>query len=340
METAAIEVKDKLELKPNSEKLDLRQKFENKFNESFAMVLNEGKPKISLDIFYSPHETAEDLEGLSKSEKFRQADVYIPEIFGWNKGSLRFLREAALGEIGFEELRKKSKRYSKPFRKTLEGLYNSQKAVTLIDVKSDSGLRKESDTIWDYSPSLDGDFSQLLVYTKTFLQNLSSYITRREDYMLLQITPQRVEELLGRYPWLTSKKEIKILLSFGSGHAHIPDNYNKTSFTDEGIIRSKFGEKVNDDLASKIFLEDFFETLLSVPFSTVRDWLTKDSKKIQTLKRIIIGQLNYKDAQRIFDYCKRMRVFPRDEMERMFSEKNIEIPGNEKELDGLLAKSL
>ena len=334
METGSVGIKNRTETQSIVEKTDLHQNLQDRFNESFAKVFNGGKPKISVDIFYSPHDTPEDMRGLS--DQLKQTDVYIPEAFSWNRRVLSMLRDVSSGEIDPGKLSRRIRRnYSGVFRNSLEEIYDSKKAITLVDVRSDAKLRTESDGAWDYLPSLDGSFAEALNYTKTFVSNLSSYIARREDYILSQVTPRKIKELIEQYPWLRDKKEIKILLSLGSGHAPMPDDFSRTSFTDEAIIKSKLGEQISDDLASKVFLENFLDTILLGQFSTSRYWLTKDTKKIVRLKRIIIGQLNYQDAQRIFDYCKRMRVFPRDEMERMFSEKNIEIPGNEKELDGL-----
>lgn len=326
----------RLEQAPPKE-VNFRQRVEQKFNQAFAEVSQEPHPQISVDIFFSYHNTPEDLEGLS--ERIRQTDIYIPEAFSWSKRHLELLRVSSSGDITLAELHQRLRRYPPIFRKQVKDVYDSHKAITFIDVPARQRLTRESNEGWSYNPPYEGNFSQMLDYTRTSLDNPSSHQNNREQYMLRQITPKKVEELFEKYPWLGSQQRINILLSLGVGHAPMPPDYSKYSFLDEGIIRHKFGEKVNDELTAKIFLESFFENLLSMKYISPRVWLTRHSRKISMLERRILSQVSFEDAQRVFNYRKSRGVFPKEEFDRIFDEKGIKIPRNEKELDAFLAKS-
>lgn len=319
---------------------DFRQRVEDKFNWAFGEVFQENKPRISVDIFFSCDKTPEDLEGLY--ERIREADIYIPEAFGWERRHLDLFRKASFGEIDSAQLTKRLKRYSPVFRKQVQDVYNSHKPITIIDVPSWHRLKNESNEVWTHSPSYEGNFYQVLDYTRAVLANLSYYHNDREEYMLRQVTPKKIEELLKIYPSPVIQQTINILLSLGSGHVPMPLDYSEYSFTDEGIIRSKFGKEVDDELAARIFLESFLEDMISSSgYIRLTDWLTKYSKKISMLKRRIVGELTFEEAQKIFDYRKSYQgIFPRQEFNRIFFEKRISIPRNEKELDEFLAKPL
>jgi len=313
---------------------DLRQRVEDKFKQVFGEVFQRDTPQISIGIFFSFHGTPEDLEGLH--ERIKEADIYIPEGMGWTKNHLDALRNASFGKISLDVFRQRY-RGNPAFRRKLEDVYNSCIAITIIDVPSRHRLNKESDAIWVYDPYQKDNFSETLDYTRESLCNIATNIDKREEYMLSQITQKRIEELLGAYPSLRNQKPIKILLSIGSSHAASPSDYSESSFTDEGIIRSRLGEKIDDDLVAKIFLERYFELSSYSAHLSLREWLSKSSRKISRFERLIISQLNLQDAKRIFDYIKRTGIrVPRTEFERIFEEKDIKIPQSEGELDELL----
>ena len=313
------------------------QRVEDRFNLAFGEVLQEDKPQIHAEPFLYLHKTRKDSELLD--EEIEKADIYIPEVFGWRPKDLKLLRKASSAEISRTELTEKLKGRSASFRRTAEDVYDSQKAIAIIDVPANHQLKKESDAIWNYDPPYEGGFSEALNYTRTFLDNIASHLNKREEYILSQITPEKVEELLHIYPLLKDKKTIKILLSIGLGHSLVPPDYPESTFTDQGIITRRLNREVDDDLAAKIFLESFFDALAYTEH--MGSLLTNDSRKLAMLKRKIIGELNLEDAQRIFNSNKGQEIFifPRTEFYRIFNEKGIKkIPSTEKELDEFLAK--
>lgn len=331
---------------------DLRKRLEDKFNWAFGEVFQRRNqeadtPRVKVKMFYSYHATPEDLSGLiaefaEKENSGDSIDAYFPEAFGWTQKDLRLFNKFSFGDIALEELDKRLKKYSPALRKNIKGTHFYHIPVGIIDVPSGHSLIKDSDEVWNYSPSYDGDFKQVLNYTRNFLGKLAHHNNKREDYMLSQITPEKIEKLLKTYKELANKKEINILLSLGIGHAPLPYDYPESSLTNQGILMSRYGKKIDDDLAAKIFLESFMENLFSTGFG---GRLISDSRKFSMYKRKILSQFSYQDAERIFEYIKSHvdesgeSIFPRDEFNRMFDKKGLTLPRSERELDAFLAKS-
>ena len=334
------EAQNQLESQPRLEQGDLRQRLEGKFNQVFQ------GPQISVDILFSYHGTHEDLERLDERFKGSDFDIYIPESFGWKPEYLKTFRYASSGKKGLRKLIEElgENKVSPSFPKTLEIIHRSCKPITIIDVPFGDPLVERSEKVSDYKPPLTGELPEALDYTRDFLSNNADYQNAREKYMPDAITPEKVEELLKNYPSLRNKQAISILLSLGSAHAPMPPDYSEYSFTDEGIVKSKFGKEVDDELAARIFLEGTFKPLVEA----WRILLTRDYIKISKLERIIFSQFKFsgedkKDVEAIFNYVKEHQDFIPPTMPLMlFNEvlkkKGITIPRTEQELDEFLAR--
>lgn len=329
MDEGSVEVPKQVEAQPRLEQVDLRRRLEDKFNQVFQ------GPQISVDILFSAHETAKDLEGLEERFKDSDFDIYIPESFGWKSQYLEAFRNASSGRSPRKIIESLREEVSPSFRKRLEIVRGTGKAITIIDVPAGNYLVRKSEETSDYRPPM-GEFTEVLDYTRDFLNKYANYQKEREQYMLDQVDTSKVQELLRKYRWLRNMPAIKILLNLGRGHGPMPSDYSTYSFTEEGIKKSKFDQPVDDELAAKIFLENPFERAFPKGYLSLRDWLTDDSTKIDKLKRVIISNLNYEDASRLFNYVKREK----GEAFRMQFYRRIlgEIPQSEETLDEFLAK--
>jgi hypothetical protein len=304
-------------------------------------------PRIKVKMFYSPHATREDLTGLigefGEREKSQDSiHAYFPEAFGYSekRGDLDLFRQSSFGEISSKKLNKRLAKYDPVTRRNIENVYFFHIPIGIIDVPVGDRLKKESNEIWGYKPPCESDFKQVLDYTKIFLGKLAKHINKRENYMLSQITPENIEELLKTYPGLVGNKtELNILLSLGSAHAPMPSDFSNHSFTNEGIIRNKFFRKpvneesgndpVNDELAAKVFLEYFIDKYISNPNSY---WPIDDSNKLARVKRIFVGEMKTEDPERIFNNIKQslekrgVELPPTEELRRLFSERGLPDP--------------
>lgn len=316
MEVGA-EVTNRQEAQPRE--MDFRQKLEDRFQLAFTEVYRrggqeEGTPRVRVKPFYSAHRTREDLIELMGefAERDKSQDsihLYIPEALGWTKKTLGLFTEVSFGKMSPEELDKRLSKFEKhnpAYAKNIRDVYYFHIPIIIIDASARHKITKDSKTAWNLEPPYEGDFQQALDYTRAFLFNLAKHVNRREHYMLSQITPEKVEKLLGTYPGLVGNKtELNILMSLGLGHAPMPTDYSNHSFTNEGIIKSKFGKPVDDELAAKIFLESFIDKYLSSQYGNFSSsWLTNDSRKLAKFKRIFVGQMNREDAERIFNDVK------------------------------------
>ncbi len=340
------EVNNRQEAQPRE--ADFRQRIESRFQltfvEAYRKISQEADgPHVNVDIFFSPHGTLADLEGLERRFKEYDPDIYIPEGIGWSQKDLDQLRQSASGKKDGTQLRLGDR--SVVFKRIAEIARGSKKAITFIDVPH-GHIGKKFNEVWNFNLPLKGNFSEALGYTRSLLSNLALHINNREEYMLDQINSEKVKELFEVYPSLRNVETIRILLSLGRAHAPMPSDYSSHSFTNEGIIRNKFGKPVNDELAAKIFLEYFIDKYLSRPYSSFPSyWLTNDSKKLDRFKRRFVGQMNMQDAERIFNYIKSdvekngVPLLPVNELESLFRDKNLQIP-EPKNLDEYLNKSI
>jgi len=299
--------------------------------------------KIKYEFFFAPHNSPTDMKGLE--ERFRQTDIYIPESARWTQEQLNVLRDVANGKIDVtqkipgEEDGSPSHRWNIQF---LRMIYNSHKPITLADVpKAEHKEWEVARTNWN------GTFSDILISAKEQSANILQASREREQHILDHLEP-RVKELIGEHPSLKDKKEINVLLSLGLAHDPIYIDLKKRggetvrffgqsspvfSFMEEGARRLRFNKPIEDDLASKMYLEMIFNG----SFGRDIDKMTEDTMKSVKLSRKILRKFSFEEARQIFESIK-IGQDPRLVMETKLKEKNINLPQSEKEMDEFLAK--
>ena len=73
---------------------------------------------IQLKIYFGGHDTEEDADKLAKG--LQEADVYIPEVNGWNDSALKFFSDVSKGEQSLDTIIKDAERSGAvigPFRR-------------------------------------------------------------------------------------------------------------------------------------------------------------------------------------------------------------------------------
>lgn len=327
------EVAEKPSLKAESRELsDFGRRLSEVFREQEL-----GEPKISVRIFSSWHATPKDMEGIN--DEIANADIYIPEFFGHSNQDLEVLNDSSKGEVPLEKIIRRYKgNRSEIFLLTIEHVYNSQKPIAIIDVPEGNPLTEIQKRANNYDPSPFSNFTDVIEHVKKYLKDNANYQNMREDYMLQQIKPA-VEEILKTHPELKNKDQIIILLSIGSAHDHLGDDYSKVGFWDEGVLRNKKGENLNNEaeLAARIFIEIAYGNLLSV-------WLGQQIQDIGTAKstmfmRKVFSQFELKDAENMFNEINRIGANYYELLNKIKA-KNIILPKTEAELDEFLAKPL
>lgn len=278
-------------------------------------------PSIAINIFYGSHQSAEDQKRLG--EAFQKADVYVPEVPGWNPETLKIFRSVSDGRL---EPRDAIRRLGNFFRESrlaeLKILYNSKKPVIFVDVpvRHPIDLRIVSQ-LNRLSESIDflvlNTFRGNIEGVREVIRNFAQTQKEREDYMLLNLKP-KIEEFLKEHPELKGKKKLDILLNLGAVHTNLYRSLKKDnqevgrtfndmptifSHTEEGIRRSLFGKDIKDELAAKIILELLFKDELEQWTSEK----TKDSIEQNKIYRAIFSQISIKDAEDLFNRARRSK---------------------------------
>lgn len=273
-----------------------------------------GEPALSVDIFYSAHDTPKDFEKLANF--LPQADIYIPESIGWSSVDQAHYDAISAGRKTPEEIIKSLKVTTPDMYPThdtklkeFEILYNSHKPIIFIDIPLRHQLTQRFNALdVAFLDSLTGHFEEDLESYKAFLQKIAQFQKERETYMLSQFKP-KIVELLENHPELKEKADLRILVTLGSLHTPIWHALKKSgqktaalfkskpyvhSHENEVIRRNMFGKEVSDELVARAYLEsEFFEH-----FIPARD---EDTEELAILMRNIIDQFSTIDIKAVFD---------------------------------------
>ena len=252
------------------------ESLKERFGHLFRREWREEKlPTVALDIFYSAHGEEKDLEGFE--EKFKKADIYIPEFFGWNETNLKEFRNIAEGKQQPKEFE-----YLSGFaERQYSILYNSHKPITFIDLPKDHQLVNQvlSHLNKDYLIHRErtSDFQEFLGRVKDWHKRWAELQRQRENYMLSQLEPS-LKQLLKKRPELRQKEKLKVLMSLGSLHTGLYHQLLKQgraaarTFSRSPYIYSNaseltrryfFHKDVDDLLAARAWLEEVLEQEIS-----------------------------------------------------------------------------
>lgn len=314
--------------------------FESELNQIFQGQ-ESGKPRVSVEILPLFHATPEDMKVIR--DKITDADIYIPEVFSYAPEELEGLNNSSSGETPLEEIIRKfkRKRRHKNFLSAIELVYESKKPIAIIDVPKGHPLTKTQEEARVYDPLSCDNFEDVLSYIKKFLSNHAKYQNMREEYMKLHIKPA-VEKILRTHPDLMSKENIIVLLSIGYGHSFVGEDYSKVGFSDEGFLRSKKGEGLDneegDKLAARVFIENACGNLLFTALG--RSMLDIDTEKLVAIKRKVFSQFEIEDAKDIFDEIKKYGVANIYKFIEKINAKKIQLPGNREDVDEFLKQPI
>ncbi|MBI4119716.1 MAG: hypothetical protein HY456_02635 [Parcubacteria group bacterium] len=310
------------------------------------------RPPYFVDIYYSPHETSKDLEPIA--EKFKNADVFMPEAFGWVHKEPVVLNEVSRGEkkpeAALQELGcvpQKDPFYSFHLQ-MLNLIYDSQKPIAIVDVPRNHPLEKKIREVGS-GFRFKSDFDANLAMIKEHFKKVAGVEKEREEYILSQLQPA-VQSILENNPALQKQPEVRVLIALGAAHTSLFHQLKKSeyktsrqfkdelimfSFQDEMIRRYWFNKEVGDELAAKTLFDIIFGNLFWNDFTK----LTDDSAKLIALKRKIITQFNYDEIKglfKTFGFDVAILYFLKPFLKRKMEGKGIKFPKSEQELNALL----
>lgn len=305
-------------------------------------------PNMQIDISYGTHITEKDAEKMR--DKFNSADVFVPEVPGYDNELLGIFRNVSMGRLTPEQFLGRTSPLFPDFQRGMaKMLYGSRKLVLFIDVPHNNPLHRSLVHAYSSNEVLTGSFSSFLDSLKINRRKIRELQTERENFLLTQF-PIKMRELLAEYPQLKEKEQIRVLLQLGSVHTGIYHNLKKQGrevnrefsanpyvydFESEVENRYGFGKDVSDELVAKVFLENMIIQQL-LPKEITR---TIATDKLDIFSRRVIPQFSFKEIEEIFN-----RLVKREDGRRIFADKfrqkGIKIPQSEEELDEFLSKPL
>ena len=176
-------------------------------------------------IFYGPHGSAKDIEGLVTPLK--QADIFLPECIGWSPNHLIAYNAVSEGVLtpqdavsGFAI----GTSHMTVSRDTALGffnmLYKSRKPVAFIDAPVDHPLTAKFVEHGSKGFRLGKEFSETLRYAEDHLREIAAMDIEREDYQVAHLEPT-VDGILKLNSALARRNPVKILLFEGAAHTRI-----------------------------------------------------------------------------------------------------------------------
>lgn len=315
------------QLKAESQALNLKPSWVKKMKEKFNAVFGEENtvdymkiekmPPVSVDIFYSPHVSPEDREGLAN--KFENADIYIPEAYGWSKRTLSMYRNVSMGNIDPKKaLRKLGILEKHPFYSVLSSdlsmIYSSKKPIGFIDASKDNPLFKQYRSLfsqYNVNP-FESSFEDLVVSCRNGCKIFGEFEKARDDYMLSRFRPT-ILEVIDKNPKLKSKDKLNVLLFLGSGNTPVFHNLKREGLfdvsrtmkgkqfglRDEIQRRAMFGKEVDDTLIAQAVAEILFEPVFER--SRIYDLIANDYQKTTILKRKLFSTFSLDEVRSLVE---------------------------------------
>lgn len=326
-----------------------------KTEEAAARMKNEVNktkegPKIEIEIFYGPHITGKDAEGLA--EKIKECDVFIPEMFGENKRTLDLLSDFSEGKISPRDYYKKHgidlgeiEEGSEPFLVALvNAIYNTHKLITLLDVPSGHPTYGRHEYLRELEFNFSMPFEKLVALHRRQGYEFANLQKDREQLILRRLLHFKKELARGAIPELRGKDSVKILLFLGAAHTGIYHELKKRgeaasrqfshlpyTMSEEVTRRLLFDKEVSDDLIAKEFLGMLLDKMLEkymlgISFDT--------SLKIKFTKKLT-KLFSFEEIKNVFDKMRGKGGLTESIAPELFSaiaQKGITFPKSEEEM--------
>ena len=311
---------DNLNTTRNEESL-IAEKVSSELEHTLERDLNKERgPKIKIKILFGAHGTAEEAEQLRGP--LSQADIFIPELAGWDVTGRLDLDDLSLGSITPEVLLQKRKVTEnnpsyKFLKREFEILYQSGKIIGLIDVTKNDPLydrlvqthfgQKRRDMLQSKN------FAQLIEDFKRNIQERAQ-VQRERENLLVDNLESELKDLVEKYSYLKNKKEVNALLFLGAVHTRVyhilypkmedtSRNFGKETesyrfgYDMEALRRYIFNKEISDELAARAILET---VIASVTLSHLQD-ITSNFLKIMLYLKKVVKKFSIEEIRKILE---------------------------------------
>lgn len=305
-------------------------------------------PNIKYELYFSPHGNPDDFQGLFKLIK--DADIYIPEVYGWSKEYLGIYQNVSAGkktpEQAIREKQIDDVEMNKLLLEELQALYKTNKPIAFIDLPEEE-VPQGKNRIWLGAR----DFEGLLANVQHYLDEESKLNHKREEHMVEELAT-KVDEILDSNPDLKTKHKVRVLVSLGSVHTGVYHELRDSgerverefnvmpqvySLSDEGVRRYMWEKPIDQQLLAQILLETTFGEV----FQSELEKVSTDNTKIDLFKRKVASRFDIDEIRNIFhlltytDWNYFKGSFE-GHMTYLMETKGLKIPQSEQELDEIV----
>ncbi len=311
----------------------------------------EAEPKITVDFFFSGHNTAEDVSRLP--EALKNADVYVPELAGWTKKTEQAINQVSQGKGRLETQPGSIQEIED------SSLYNTKIPVVFIDIpkghslikKIQDSVTKSKDAAIDFSY---GNFDEAMEIEKKATTDMALAMKEREEFIADKLKKE-LKTLTKKFPQLKNKADIRVLVQLGTAHTTV---YRKlkpeleSSKITLGQSPSVFGtsgeilrrliknpqDTINDDLYAKGMLENLISDFFILN-------ITSNTNKINWVSRKLVANLSTDQIRSFSKYMGGLstvtNMIQSEEVRtrkliRELEKMGVKLPTTEEEIDKLL----
>lgn len=291
-----------------------------------------GTTKISIEIFYSPHDTKEDVKGLE--QKIKEADVFSVEAIGWSEQLFIDLNLVSQGELTPQDFIGKYKiggldkqEPFQPYQLTvLDALFGSRKFVISFDVPGDDPLLRKIDESVAALDKLEfsKDFVSCLSSRRRALENFVELQGEREQYIVKKMEAFQETLAKGETKEVRDKEKISILFLLGAVHTGV---YHRLKESGREISRTFstmpyiFGEFTTEITRRLLFGKEVSDTLVaqSLFWDLIDPWIAQGTENEPKVPSTVAQNLRTRKAVQAFSFSEIKNIF--EEIKRM-AEKN------------------
>lgn len=196
------------------------------FNESWAESHEEGDPEVSFKFFFGAHGRAQDVHP-NLREELEAADIYMPEEFDWPAEAMTYLNGISSGAIPLDE--------SDTYDSALEqALHDTDTVILLPDLPEGHPTNERIEAsmrVMNTAVNLPYDAA-----VKMLDRGVRDFVAAGHDREkeIMGNIPKLIRKTLLNNEDLRDKKNLNVLLSYGSGHTPM---YHALSRTDHDAKR-------------------------------------------------------------------------------------------------------
>lgn len=162
-----------------------------------------------------------------------------------------------------------------------------------------------------YSEAWEGNLEEAIKDIRDFFRSYGIKQRERENFMISQF-PIAIKEIVDTYPELKVRSKIRVLINLGSTHTavyhflkrqgydtkRINSGEPPYAYFHQAVIKSMWGNDVNDFLASRVLFED----IIALSFDFAGKGL--DQNKLEKYMRKLLSEFSFEEIQEIFRQIK------------------------------------